>query len=199
MAIETEVKFRMERASWEQIKDDFDRLYQLDHTEEQSNQYFNTKGGELDRLRIGLRLRVVKGRSIVNIKRDTKESHKRQEVEEVYPGTLLALPEHSPILQSLLAEIGCSYGEIVASVAMHTERHVYMIEEKTVKIEVCFDDVTITGNGQEHPLHEVEFELIEGEEDRLLELAEEFRSKYGVLVEQSSVSKLAYAIQLVSR
>lgn len=197
MAIETEVKFRTTAASWQEIKDDFERTYKLDHIEEQTNQYYNTKNGELDRLRIGLRLRLVKGRSIVNIKRDTKESHKREEMEEAYEGTLERLPQDSPILQNLLNEIGCAYEDIVPHVAMTTKRYVYLIEEPTVKIEVCFDDVLISGNGQDNPLYEIEFELVSGDEARLLELTAAFRAKHGSRVEQSAVSKLAYALQLV--
>ncbi|ARU61751.1 hypothetical protein CBW65_12495 [Tumebacillus avium] len=199
MAIETEVKFRTTAASWQEIKDDFERTYQLDHIEEQTNQYYNTKNGDLDRLRIGLRLRLVKGRSIVNIKRDTKESHKREEIEEEYAGTLERLPQDSLILQNLLNEVGCAYEDIVPHVRMTTKRYVYLIEEPTVKIEVCFDDVLISGNGQDHPLYEIEFELVSGDEARLLELTAAFRAKHGSRVEQSAVSKLAYALQLVQK
>lgn len=197
MAIETEVKFRTTADSWQEIREDFERTYKLDHVEEQTNQYFNTKDGELDRRKIGLRLRLVKGRSIVNIKRDTKESHKREEIEEAYAGTLDRLPPDSPILQQLLKEIDRSYEDIVPHVAMTTKRYVYLIEEPAVKIEVCFDDVLITGNGRDYPLYEIEFELVSGDEARLLELTAAFRAKHGSKVEQSAVSKLAYALHLV--
>ncbi|ASS76304.1 hypothetical protein CIG75_16020 [Tumebacillus algifaecis] len=197
MSIETEVKFRTEQAAWQQIKEEFGHTYQLDHIEEQTNQYYNTTDGELDRLKIGLRLRQVKGRSIVNIKRDTKESHKRVEIEETYEGTLDTLPKDSPILNDLLQEIDRTYEEVVPHVAMRTKRYVYLIEEQTVKIEVCFDEVLITGNGRDYPLYEIEFELVSGEENRLLQLTDAFRVQHGSRVEQSSVSKLAYALHLV--
>jgi triphosphatase len=198
MAIETEVKFRMDGATWAEIKEEYDRTHVLHNFEEQTNQYYNTVGNELEERKIGLRLRVMADKSVLTIKRDTEIAHKREEIEETYPAGTERLPEESPALQKLLADVGASYDQLVPLVMMTTRRSVYLIEEAELKAEVCLDDVSIVNVCREHKLYEVEFELIEGSEARLLEITRDFAARYGDRVEQSSVPKLAYAMELVS-
>lgn len=198
MGMETEVKFRMEKDVWLEIKGEFGSRLKADHVERQTNQYYNTVGNELNERRIGLRLRVLEDRSILAIKRDTKVAHRRQEVEEVYEGRLERLPEESPALRELLAEVGASYEDIVPLVMLRAERTVFLLEEEAFRAEVCFDEVAIVDVCREHMLYEVEFELVSGAEERLLQVVGAFRDKYGERVEQSAVSKLQYALELVA-
>jgi triphosphatase len=197
MGIELEVKFRMERETWLAIKHDYEERHVVHRVEQQTNQYFDTLDRRLGKLRIGLRLRLLDERTILSIKRDTMEENKRQEVEEMYEGILEKLPVDSPALRDLLQEVGCLYEELAPLVMLRTERTIFKIEEAGVKAEACFDDVTIIGRCREHKLYEVEFELLEGSEERLLALVNSFRNQYGKAVQQSSVSKLGYAMQLV--
>ncbi|MGZ4106808.1 MAG: hypothetical protein ACXVDE_04700, partial [Tumebacillaceae bacterium] len=74
---------------------------------------------------------------------------------------------------------------------------IYLLEEANLRAEVCFDDVTILGADQEFKLHEVEFELLDGSEERLLQITEAFRTTHGDQVEQSAKSKLEIALHLV--
>jgi triphosphatase len=198
MAIETEVKFRMDGATWAEIKEEYDRTCTLHDFEEQTNQYYNTAGHELEEQKIGLRLRVMADKSVLTIKRDTEIAYKREEIEETYPAGTERLPKESPALQKLLNDVGASYDQLVPLVMMTTRRSVYLIEEANLKAEICVDDVSIINVCKEHKLYEVEFELVEGSEERLLEIADEFAARYGDRVERSSVPKLVYALELVS-
>jgi triphosphatase len=100
-------------------------------------------------------------------------------------------------LREFLEEIGCTYEDIVPLVTLQAQRTIYLLEEATLRAEVCFDDVTILGADQEFKLYEVEFELLEGSEERLLQFTEAFRDAHGDRVEQSAISKLQFALELV--
>ena len=197
MAVEMEVKFRMDREAWQEIKRDYEADNPLDHVERQSNQYYDTLDRRLSAEKVGLRLRLLEDRTILTIKRDTKEAHKRQELEENYPAGLERLPVESQALQDLLADLNISYDDLAPLVMLRTERSIYILKEGDVEAEVCFDDVSIIGRCREHKLYEVEFELLNGSEERLLQIVQAFQNKYGGRVQQSSISKLGYAMQLV--
>jgi len=200
MAIETEVKFRMDRMTWEEIEDAYNRTRTVDHVEDQTNQYYDTINGEIGQRKIGLRLRILntENRSVLAIKQDTADPNKRLEIEEKYEGLLETLPEDSPALKQLLQDIGCTYDDIVPLVMLRTVRTIYMLEEDDLRAEVCFDDVSIVDVCREHKLYEIEFELLEGSEEKLMSIVSEFKNQYGDRVEHSAVSKLAYALKLVS-
>jgi len=198
MAIEMEVKFKMERETWEEVCRDLMSAHETERVERQTNQYYNTSDDKLQQLKIGLRLRLLDDHSVLTIKRDTQDAYKRQELEERYDGILETLPPHSPALQGLLEEIGSSYDDLAPLVMMRTERTVFLLEEQGVMAEVCCDDVAIIGRCREHRLYEVEFELLEGSEDRLLQLVNTFKNRYGDRVTESRTSKLAYAVQWVN-
>ncbi|MGZ4134045.1 MAG: CYTH domain-containing protein, partial [Tumebacillaceae bacterium] len=180
-------------------KAEFDQKYAVHAVENQTNQYFNTKGNEIETLRIGLRLRTLpdENRSIVAIKRNTKDAHKRVEIQEEYAGVWDNLPPQSEAVRELMQEIGCTYEDIVPLVTLQAQRTIYLLEEANLRAEVCFDDVTILGADQEFKLHEVEFELLDGSEERLLQITEAFRTTHGDQVEQSAKSKLEIALHLV--
>jgi triphosphatase len=198
MAIETEIKYKVERAAWEQIKADFERDHRAERIEEQTNQYYTDTKGELNKRKIGLRLRLLPDATILTIKLDSKDGIKREETEEMYPPGTDTLPPDSPALQALLQKVGCSYDEIVPLVMMTTRRTVYLIREPGLVAEVCFDDVAILDICREHKLYEIEFELLEGEEKHLFALVDSFEKRYSGQLIRSTVTKLAYALQLVS-
>lgn len=198
MAIEMEVKFRMDADVWAAIKADYDREHPLHHVERQTNQYYDTSDRRLGALEIGLRLRVLADRSILAIKRNTTEAHKRVEIEETYTEAPDHLPSDSPALQALLEEIGATYDDIAPLVMLRTERFIFEIEEQGVRAEVCFDDVSIVDRCREHKLYEVEFELLSGSEERLYQLVHAFQNQYGAAVQESSIPKLVYALNLVN-
>jgi inorganic triphosphatase YgiF len=198
MAIEMEVKFRMDADVWAAIKADYDRVHALHHVERQTNQYYDTSDRRLGALEIGLRLRVLEDRSILAIKRSTEEAHKRVEIEETYAQAPDSLPPDSPALGALMQEVGIQYEDIAPLVMLRTERFIYEIEEQGVRAEVCFDDVSIVGRCREHKLYEVEFELLSGSEERLYQLVHAFKNQYGASVEESSIPKLVYALHLVN-
>ncbi|MBL0386600.1 CYTH domain-containing protein [Tumebacillus sp. ITR2] len=198
MAIEMEVKFRMDADTWAKIKSDYDRERDLHHIERQSNQYYDTSDRRLGAKEIGLRLRVLEDRSILAVKRSTDEAHKRIEIEETYEDAPESLPPHSPALQELMTEVGIQYDDIAPLVMLRTERFIYEIEEQGVKAEVCFDDVSIVGTCREYKLYEIEFELVDGSEERLYQIVSSFKNQYGATVEESSIPKLVYALNLVN-
>jgi inorganic triphosphatase YgiF len=201
MANETQHNFRINNATWETIKDEFATRYRVHGMENQTNNYYNTVGNEIETLRIGLRLRVLpdEGRSILAIKRDTEVVHKRVEIQEEYDGVWESLPPQSPALGELLQEIGCTYEDIVPLVTLQAQRTIYLLEEAELQAEVCFDEVTILGADAEFKLYEVEFELLSGSEERLLAITNAFRDQYGDQVEQSAASKLEIALGLVQK
>ncbi|KEO82148.1 CYTH domain-containing protein [Tumebacillus flagellatus] len=198
MAIEMEVKFRMTADTWAAIKADYDGEHALHHIERQTNQYYDTSDRRLGAKEIGLRLRVLEDRSILAVKRSTDEAHKRIEIEETYTDAPDRLPPESPALQALLGELGIQYDDIAPLVMLRTERFIYEIEEQGVKAEVCFDDVSIVGRCREHKLYEIEFELLSGREERLYQIVQAFKNQYGTTVEESSIPKLVYALNLVN-
>ncbi|HEU4965396.1 MAG TPA: CYTH domain-containing protein [Bacilli bacterium] len=196
MPIETEIKFRTDKQTWHDLKTLYQADHQVHHIEHQTNQYYNTAGNELNDCRIGLRLRILDNQSILTIKRDTKDAHKREEIEETYPGHLDTLPPDSPALQALLDEIGTTYDQIVPLVMLRAERTVFLLDRPTFQAEVCFDDVSILDVCKEHKLYEIEFELLTGSEQDLLNTVAHFRDTYGDRIEQSAISKLQYALEL---
>lgn len=198
MAIEMEVKFRMNQDTWSKIKEDYEQLHPVSHVERQSNQYYDTSDRKLGAREIGLRLRVLEDRSILAIKRSTDDAHKRIEIEESYADAPDRLPHTSPALQELLQEIGAEYDDIAPLVMLRTERYVFDLEEAGFQAEVCFDDVSIVGRCREHKLYEIEFELLAGDEARLYQIVEEFQHKYGNSIEESAIPKLVYALNLVN-
>lgn len=198
MAIETEVKFRMEKAAWTAIKADYERDHTVDHIEEQTNQYYHDTKGQINERRIGLRLRRMPDKCVLTIKGDSADGIKREEIEETYPAATDSLPPDSPALQALLARVGIAYEDLVPQVMMTTRRTVFQLQEGGFAAAVCFDDVSILDTCREHKLFEIEFELVSGDESRLFEIVDAFHRRYGEQVERSGVSKLAYALNLVS-
>jgi len=198
MAIETEVKFRMDRETWLAARAALVEEYGTFVVERQTNQYYTTADGQLEAQRIGLRLRVLDDASILCVKRDTKDAHKRQEVEERYEEILETLPRNSPVLQDLLNELGSTYDDLVPLVMLRTERTLLHITEPGVSYEVCCDDVAIVDRCREVKLYEVEFEHVDGSEELMWKRVDAFKNQHGDKVEVRTDSKLAYALQQVS-
>jgi inorganic triphosphatase YgiF len=175
------------------------RLVPAPNPEDQHNIYFDTVDGRLRVARYGLRVRDLGARRIATLKGDAHVVdgvYEREEWEAPIGDD--DRPEHWPPSEArerTLALLGGA--QLIPILTIYTlRRHIYASRDGSDVAEISLDEGTISANGREEHLRELEIELL-GMATRadLDELAALLRVRYPLAPEERS--KLARGLALL--
>ncbi len=131
------------------------------------NRYYDTADAALNRARAALRVRQASDRYIQTLKTQgefVEGAHRRQEWEWPLSGPELdlSLLDQTPLSDHL------DLTQLQLAFETNFTRQVIMLHTTEAVIEVAVDSGEVVGGGQVRPLHEVEFELKEGQSEALM-------------------------------
>lgn len=155
------------------------------------NCYYDTPSADLNSQKAALRVRQAGSQYIQTLKTRgefVNGAHRREEWEWPVSGPNLSL--------GLLADTSLGDRVNLARLAPVFEtnftRQVVMLNDGDAVIECALDEGIIVGGGQEAPLHEVEFELVSGDSNRLLVWAERLAQQCPVFLNLISKAEQGY-------
>jgi inorganic triphosphatase YgiF len=155
------------------------------------NSYYDTPDAALNHQQAALRVRRAGDRYIQTLKTQGEfinGAHRREEWEWPLPGPSLSL--------GLLADTPLGDGINLARLAPVFEtnftRQVVMLDDGEAVIECAVDDGVVIAGPHTKPLHEVEFELVSGDPNRLLVWAEKLASQCPIFLNLISKAEQGY-------
>ncbi|MBU2952432.1 CYTH domain-containing protein [Marinobacter sp. F3R08] len=155
------------------------------------NRYFDTPNADLNRAKAALRVRKGGDGYIQTLKTQGQfvdGAHRREEWEWPVSGPELdsSLLGGTP----LSAELDLSSLQVVFET--NFQRQVLWLEERQAVIEIAVDSGSVSGNTVQWPLHEVEFELKDGESGQLVAWALELAREVPVFLNFVSKAEQGY-------
>tara|TARA_R110002074_G_scaffold178632_3_gene342354 strand:- start:1423 stop:2322 length:900 start_codon:yes stop_codon:yes gene_type:complete len=155
------------------------------------NCYYDTPDAELNHQKAALRVRQAGGQYIQTLKTRgefVNGAHRREEWEWPVSGPSLSLG----LLTDTPLGDRINLARLVPVFETNFTRQVIVLDDGEAMIECALDEGVINANGQEKPLHEVEFELVSGDPKRLLVWAERLAQKCPVFLNLISKAEQGY-------
>jgi len=198
MATEIELKFRIPPARLAALR----RAVATARAEVQplAAAYFDTPGEHLARARMALRLRREGDAWVQTLKAEGAGPLQRLEHNVPVPGTArptLDIARHDgsaagDALRRLLADAGQPpLQERYATTVRRTRR---LLRSGGAVIELALDEGTVQAGPRSLVLCEIEFELLSGPPQALLDLAGRWAARHGLLLDQRSKSELGHTL-----
>lgn len=164
------------------------------HENKLSNEYFDTKNFDLRKMDIGLRIRACNGKYEQTIKTAGKvESglHQRSEYNIDLTSNALALALFPTHIWPENYNIDALQAQLQVLFSTHFTRQAWLIKQANSVVELALDkgEISTPLSHQTSKIHELEIELISGEQQALFSLAEQLKTL--VNIEPGNLSKAA--------
>lgn len=154
--------------------------------------YFDTPTRELAQARIAIRLRREGEHWVQTLKTPGGHALSRIELNHARPGPVLDLSVYAntpvaSVLSRLRGELGVRYETEVA-------RQLRRVRGRHGVVEIAYDQGKLRSNGLELPISEIEFELISGNLQAVLDLGRRWQQKHGLILDLRSKSERGDAL-----
>jgi triphosphatase len=161
--------------------------------------YFDTPTRELSRHGLGLRLRREGRHWRITLKASGSTAaglHQRPEWEYPVPGPVLDLSRFADTPLARLPGADTLHERLAPTVTTEFRRTRWVLEPRPgARLEVALDEGRIVARGREHPLEELEIEVLEGPAAAAFDLAEALAARLALRPEPAS--KLARGMELL--